>query len=85
MLHIVTCEPIPPPADYQHIKCGFGEIQLITRPDGVLLDLQSKGYNTMGCVWRQHSHGIMSPPEVQQLHDALGRFLAAPAVVERAA
>jgi len=59
------------------VKLRFGEIQLVARDEGVLIDVQSCGYDTMGRAYPQHACDTMSLEETRALRDALTRMLAA--------
>ena len=59
------------------VRLRFGEIQLVAHDGGALIDLQSRGYDSMGREYRQHADGAMSVEELLALRDALTRILAA--------
>jgi hypothetical protein len=59
------------------VKLRLGEIQLVARDGGALIDLQSRGYDSMGREYRQHAYGAMNVEELLALRDALTRILAA--------
>jgi hypothetical protein len=58
------------------VQLRFGEIQLVARAEGVLIDLQSHGYDTMERAYRQNARSVMSVEETLALRDALTRMLA---------
>jgi hypothetical protein len=57
------------------VRLRSGEIQLVPRDEGALIDLQSHGYDTMGRAYRQHAYSVMSVEEMMALRDALTRML----------
>jgi hypothetical protein len=67
------------------VKLRLGVIQLAERDDGVLIDLQSYGYDTMGQPYRQHAYSAMSVNEMLALRDALTCMLASKFPKEAAA
>ena len=73
MLHSINIDERRPIS----VKLRFGEIQLVARDAGVLIDLQSRGYDTMGRAYRQHACDTMSVEETRALRDTLTRMLAA--------
>jgi hypothetical protein len=58
------------------VRLRFGEIQLVARDDGLLIDLQSRGYDSLGQAYRQHAHSKISVEEVLALRDALTCILS---------
>jgi len=58
------------------VRLRFGEIQLVARDGGALIDLQSRGYDSMGREYRHHAFGAMSVDELLALRDALTRIVA---------
>ena len=71
MPHLINSDEHGPTS----VKLRFGEIQLVVRAEGVLIDLQSHGYDTMGCAYRQHACSAMSVKEILALRDALAGLL----------
>ena len=71
MPHLISSDEHGPTS----VKLRFGEIQLVVRAEGVLIDLHSHGYDTMGCAYRQHASSAMSVKEILALRDALAGLL----------
>lgn len=73
MLHLINIDEHKP----MSVKLRFGELQLVALDEGVLIDLQSRGYDTLGQAYRQHACDTMSVAETLALRDTLTRMLAA--------
>jgi len=71
MPHLINSDEHGPTS----VKLRFGEIQLVVRAEGVLIDLQSHGYDTMGCAYRQHACSAISVKDILALREALAGLL----------
>jgi hypothetical protein len=71
MPHLINSDEHGPTS----VRLRFGEIQLVVRAEGVLIDLQSRGYDTLGRTYRQHACSAMSVEETLALRDALAGML----------